>query len=75
MDRGSWQVQSIALQRVRHDLATKPPQTMYNTDNQQGHSVQHRKFGSIFWDKLCEKKNLIKSDYVYTYNWITLLYT
>ena len=48
---------------------------MYNTDNQQGPSVQHRKFGSIFWDKLCEKKNLIKSDYVYTYNWITLLYT
>ena len=23
MDRGSWQVQSIALHRVRHDLATK----------------------------------------------------
>jgi len=25
MDRGTWWLQSLELQRVRHDLATKPP--------------------------------------------------
>ena len=47
---------------------------MDKIDNQQGATRYHRVFYSIFCDNLYGEKSE-KDEYVYMYNWITLLYT